>query len=185
MAVYQPIILTGDYVGNHARQQQAFAQQCLCVVEFHFNAGSANATGGEVYYKQGDPDSQSFADAMWAEIASTGLAANGQQPVKSSATNTRTGWIDHYAMIAILLEPLFISNRAQATWLHDNTNATNLADAIAAAIKGTFPDGGRIGLSAGHAGKTIPDPGANCVLGDHEADHTVDLRNMVSQSLTF
>ncbi|MFT3880789.1 MAG: N-acetylmuramoyl-L-alanine amidase [Gemmatales bacterium] len=182
MAIYQPIILTGDYVGVHDRQQNAANAGCICVVEFHFNsAGDATASGGEVHYKQNDiisPSSKEFADSMWAELVATGLPPHGNQPVKSTAVATRSGWIDFYSMFAIVLEPLFISNAGQATWLH--ANKLSLADAIAAAIKGTFLNGGAIGLSAGHAGKSVPDPGAPCVLGDTEADHTVEIRDLVA-----
>lgn len=183
MAVFQPIFLYGDYLGtgHRDRQQLAFTQQCLCVVEFHFNSAVANARGGEVHHQRNNADSQQFARDMWAELASIGLPAHGNQPVKSTAVSPRSGWIDHYLMTAIVLEPLFISNAAQATWLHANPDT--LADAIAAGIKGHYYTGGRIGLSAGHAYKTINDPGAACARGDHEADHTVDLVQRVALRL--
>jgi N-acetylmuramoyl-L-alanine amidase len=150
MAVYQPIFLTGDYVDTHDRQRQALDQQCVCVLEFHFNAStSTGMRGGEVYHKPSHEDSRYFAEAMWAELAAIGLPpVTGGRPVKSTAAASRTRWIDHYAMIAILLEPLFISNQAQAQWLH--LNVGRLAEAVVTAIQGTFPFGGRIGLSAGH-----------------------------------
>jgi len=179
MATFQPIILTGDYVATHDRQQQALNEQCLGVVEFHFSSAVPAAQGGEVHHKQTDDGSREFAVAMWSEIAAAGLPPHGNQPVKSTAVATRSGWIDYYQMMAIVLEPLFISNQAQADWLHQN--AGTLADAITAAINGTFLDGGRIGLSAGHAGKSTPDPGASCINGDTEADHTVALRDLVAQ----
>jgi N-acetylmuramoyl-L-alanine amidase len=183
MAVFQPLFLYGDYLGSghHDRQQLAFDQQCLCVVEFHFNSAVAAAKGGEVHHQQIDADSLQFAQDMWAELASIGLPAHGSQPVKSTAVATRSGWIDHYAMTAIVLEPLFISNPVQATWLH--ANADKLASAIAAGIQGHYYSGGRIGLSAGHAYKSVSDPGAACARGDNEADHTVDMVQRVAQLL--
>lgn len=179
---YQSIILTGDYLGPFARQQQAQNEQCICIVEFHFNAAADPlAQGGEVHYKLNDTDSRNFAEAMMVEIQATGLPAHGNQPVKSTTVATRSAWIDWYAMPAIVLEPLFISNPSQAQWLHDHMDT--LAQAIAAAIKGSFLNGGRIGLSAGHVGKSQPDPGAPCALHDTEADHTVDLRDRVAALL--
>jgi N-acetylmuramoyl-L-alanine amidase len=181
VAAHQPIYLYGDYVNTHDRQQLALVQQCLCVVEFHFNSATPAARGGEVHYKALDINSQQFAQAMWDELAAIGLPAHGNQPVKSTTESPRSGWIDHYQMIAIVLEPLFISNAGQAAWLH--ANGDTLADALAEGIKGTFPAGGRIGLSAGHAYKSVNDPGAACAAGDHEADHTVDMVNRVAQRL--
>jgi N-acetylmuramoyl-L-alanine amidase len=181
MPVFQPIILTGDYPGPHDRQQQAFNQQCVCAVEFHFNSAVATSRGGEVHYKQLNDGSRQFAEAMWAELAAAGLPPHGTDPVKSTAVATRSRWIDHYRMLAIVLEPLFISSRTQAVWLHNK--AGDLADAIVEGIKGFISTGGRIGLSAGHAGKSVDDPGASCVLGDTEADHTVALRDLVARRL--
>jgi N-acetylmuramoyl-L-alanine amidase len=183
MPVFQPIILTGDYLGPHDHQQQAFSQQCVCVVEFHFNSSTdAGARGGEVHYKQLNDGSRQFAEAMWAELAAAGLPPHGGDPVKSTAVAARSRWIDHYRMPAVVLEPLFISSRTQAVWLHNK--AGNLADAVVEGIKGFVSTGGRIGLSAGHAGKSAADPGASCVLGDTEADHTVALRDLVARRLT-
>ena len=119
---------------------------------------------------------------MWAELAAAGLPPHGGDPVKSTAVAARSRWIDHYRMPAVVLEPLFISSRTQAVWLHNK--AGNLADAVVEGIKGFVSTGGRIGLSAGHAGKSAADPGASCVLGDTEADHTVALRDLVARRLT-
>src|SRR5262249_36677597 len=146
VAVFQPIYLTGDYVGKHARQQSAFAQQCVCVLEFHFNSSTNKSMrGGEVHHQPQDDGSREFAQARWDQLNAVGLPPSGASPVKSTKESPRSSWIDHYAMIAVVLEPLFISNSAQADWLHQNTG--NLAEAITTAIQGTFPDGGRIGLS--------------------------------------
>lgn len=179
---YEFVILTGDYTGPFDRQQQAQDEHCLVVVEIHFNAvADPSAEGGEVHYKLNDNVSRDFAEAMMAEIRATGLPAHGNQPVKSTTVATRSAWIDFYSMPAIVIEPLFISNPNQAQWLHDHMD--NLAQAIAAAIRGSFLGGGRIGLSAGHAGKSHPDPGASCAKQDTEAEHTVDLRDRVASLL--
>jgi hypothetical protein len=122
---------------------------------------------------------------MWAEIASTGLPPHGGQPVKSTQEAPRSQFIVYYDMPTILLEPLFISNTDQASWIHDSGNSQLLAAAIARAIKGQFLSGGPIGLSPGHAYKTSQptDPGSTCALGDTERDHTLALVDLVSQQL--
>jgi hypothetical protein len=169
LAVYQPIFLTGDYVnGKRDRQQMALQQQCLCVVEFHFNSSTiASRAGGEVHFQPDDEDSKQFAKQMWTALSGAGLPASQEGAVHSTKERTRSGWIDLYAMTTILLEPLYISNRMWATWLHNNE--ANLAVAIAGGIRSMFPFGGRIGLSAGHAGKSHGDPGARCVLAPKSA----------------
>jgi N-acetylmuramoyl-L-alanine amidase len=189
-AVYRPIILRGDYAGNgasgHERQESAKREGCICVVEFHFNSDSdSKARGGETHFQKGVPDSLKFADAMWAEIASTGLPSHGTEPVKSTAVAKRSAFIDRYEMPAILLEPLFVSNPGQAKWIHDPKNVGNLASVISAGIKGQFPKGGRVGLSPGHAYKTNTpeDKGAKCALGDHEVDHVLALVEQVEKLL--
>jgi N-acetylmuramoyl-L-alanine amidase len=208
MSKFQPIFLSGDYVQpkNHhvdhpnARQFEAVNRQCLCVVEFHFNSSIvSSASGAEVHYQDGDTDSKKFADVMWEALSNLGLSPTSDGPVISTAIRTRSGWIDYYIMPAIVLEPLFLSNRTSATWLHGNEG--NLAHAIAEGIKTAFPDGGRIGLSAGHSGKSYGDPGAICVLapknkstakkdpnglpGDCEAAHARTVSTLVGIELSM
>jgi hypothetical protein len=172
-------------------------QQCLCVVEFHFNSSeNASSAGGEVHFQPGREQSKQFAQTMWASLAGAGLPESKQKAVHSTKERKRSSWIDHYAMTAILLEPLYISNLKWATWLHNNE--ANLAAAIADGIRTMFPFGGRIGLSAGHAGKSQGDPGAPCVLAakappavkppfapplDCEATHTVTVATLVGIEL--
>lgn len=183
MAIFPPILLTGDYLGPYDRQQQALNSGCVGVVEFHFNSvADPSAMGGEVHYKNSLDGSREFAEMLWASLLSIGLPSHGGQPVKSTVEAPRSAWIIEYSMPAIVLEPLFISNLEQANWLHNNRDT--LADAIVAGIKLFFPPNkGPIGLSAGHAGKSAPDSGSSCALGDYEADHTVDLRDRVMSRL--
>ena len=190
---YKAVLLKGDYthatqVSNKERQASAKAAGCIGVVEFHFNStGNAEVEGGEVYYQEKVPASRAFAEVMWEKIHGIGLPAHGD-PLKSTAINPRTVFIDFYEMPTILLETLFLSNPDQAAWLHGDDGPKHmeaLADAIAAGIRAYFPDGGIIGLSPGHAFKTSNpnDTGARCKGGDFEANHTVVLAGLVEQRL--
>ena len=140
-------------------------------MEFHFNSAVAAAKGGEVHHQQIDADSMQFAQDMWAELASIGLTAHGSQPVKSTAVATRSGGIRSYAMTAIVLEPLFISNPVQASWLH--ANADKLASAIAAGIQGHYYSGEDWPLCRACLRIRQRFRRPACARGDHEADHTV------------
>jgi hypothetical protein len=186
--IHAPAILKGDYVvkaGSMGHQRQAMAQDvgCICVVEFHFNSFTSAVQGGEVTHQVNSAESQPFAVSMWDEIAATGLPPHGT-PVRGTKSNPRAAFIEAYAMPAILLEPLFISDSRQAAWLHDPSNATSLAHAVTAGIVRHFPDGGTIGLSAGHNFKSteLADRGAMCASGaDMEADHTLSQMAAVEQ----
>jgi N-acetylmuramoyl-L-alanine amidase-like protein len=188
--IHAPAILKGDYVvkaGSMGHQRQAMAQDvgCICVVEFHFNSFTSAVQGGEVTHQVNSAESQPFAVSMWDEIAATGLPPHGT-PVRGTKSNPRAAFIEAYAMPAILLEPLFISDSRQAAWLHDPSNATSLAHAVTAGIVRHFPDGGTIGLSAGHNFKSteLADRGAMCASGaDMEADHTLSQMAAVEQGL--
>src|SRR3954452_24175717 len=127
------VILQGDYVGTHNRQQMAATRGCICVVDLHFNSFSdPSASGGGVIHQISNSSSKPFADAMWAELAASGLPPHGS-PVQSTEQVTRGAYIDSYIMPTILLEPLFVSNGGQASWLHDADNFRHLAEAVSAA----------------------------------------------------
>ena len=192
-ATYRPVLLKGDYthftqVSNKERQALAKSEGCAAVVEFHFNStGNPGVAGGEVYYQEKVPASREFAAVIWGKIKGIGLPEHGD-PLKSTAINPRTVFIDFYEMPTVLLETLFLSNPDQAAWLHGDDGPKHmeaLADAIAAGIRAYLPEGGTIGLSPGHAFKTSNpnDTGARCKGGDHEADHTVVLAGLVEARL--
>jgi N-acetylmuramoyl-L-alanine amidase len=187
-AAYKPVLLKGDYTrdSNHERQARAKEEGCLGVVDFHFNStGDSKVRGGEIYYQEGVTASRHFAEVMWRRFEGIGLPTHGNQPLRSTATNPRTVFLDHYAMPAILLESLFLSNPDQAAWLHGAGHMESLADAIVAGIRDQFPEGGTIGLSPGHAYKSSApaDRGAKCREGDSEADHTVALAALVERRM--
>jgi hypothetical protein len=75
-------------------------------------------------------------------------------------------------MPAILVEPLFANNPAHAQWIRGQAGQERLARTLADSIHRCFPDGGLIGFSVGHKGKTSKplDRGAAVYGGGMEAD---------------
>lgn len=178
------IRLTGDYVGNHARQQQAADAGCTAVLDFHFNSdASASAHGGECFYQRDQPRSLELAQAITAAYTDRGLSLR-KEPVKESL-GTRAGFIDYYGCPTVLLEPMFVSTPSEATWLHEPGNIQALGSAIAAQLRPLLGNGAVIGISVGHKGKTSKpnDRGAECVCGDDEADHAEALAAAVEAGL--
>jgi LysM repeat protein len=173
--------LTGDYVDSHERQQQAKLAGCRLVIEFHFNSATPDAVGGEVWHKPDDPRSLSIARAFLDVYEQVGLPKLGGG-IEEAVINTRASWIRHYEMATVLLEPLFVSNRGQAEWIHDDNKMNSLASGIARLLVDTMSPDSVIGLSIGHMFKhTKPrDMGADCALGDAEANHAQELAHRVA-----
>lgn len=174
------IELKGDYgqgTTKPERQDMAKSKACVLVVEFHFNSATdASIKGGEVHYQSASAASKAFAKNMWKAFEAISLPAHGE-PLRSAKGN-KSQFIEHYAMTTILLEPLFLSNEAQAKLLHDPKKVAALAQAIAKTIRTELGEtGGIVGLSAGHAYKTTSsnDTGAPCTMNDNERTHTLDL----------
>src|SRR2546423_1984270 len=177
--------LKGDYVGNHERQAQAQSEGCKLVIEFHFNSNGATATGGETWFKPGDPLSNTIAADIRNRFSNIGLSLHGPGP-NEAVSSTRAGWLPFYSCSAILLEPLYVSNPDQARWIHQSGNVDLLAGEVTAAIFNNTSDADTIGLSIGHRFKhSHPnDLGAACALGDNEADHGMALAEAVAAKLT-
>jgi len=185
---FRTVLLKGDYTGQHERQAMAQKEGCAGVVDFHFNSfDNPQAHGGEVFYKSACADSKKFARSIWSEFEKLPLPPHGD-PLKPAA-GSRAAYIERYAMPAVLLEPLFLSNPQQAEWLHmtggQSSNVKNLAQAIAQGIRQSFAEGSTIGLSPGHIFKTLKstDSGADCCKGDTEKDHVLELINLVESEL--
>jgi hypothetical protein len=179
------VFLTGDYAVRSVRQREAAAERCALTVEFHFNSNGATAKGGEVYYRTGDEASQEVAKRVIANFQALGLPNHGD-PLKSATDGEgRAAFINRYRNPAILLEPLFVSNPAQAKWLHAPGNLQRLAEAVAKAILDATQPGDKIGLSIGHLGKdsSPSDRGAPCSLGDMEATHGEAMARAVAKLL--
>jgi hypothetical protein len=100
-----------------------------------------------------------------------------------ASTGARASFINSYPCAAVLLEPLFISNRQEAAWIHDIGNLRALGESIASEI--AKYNGAVIGLSIGHKFKSSApdDRGALCILGDTEADHAERLAKVVAAAL--
>jgi N-acetylmuramoyl-L-alanine amidase len=178
------VILKGDYGTDSSHERQAMARRegCVATVDLHFNSsGASSARGGEVFYKPGDAQSRTFAQHMWTELARLGLPPR-RAPMREASD--RGGYIRYYTAPAILIEPLFLSNRAQATWLHTPANLEALSLAVSTAVR-RFVHEGHVGLSPGHAYKTRSprDPGARCAKGDWERDHVLALTARVEALL--
>lgn len=177
--------LKGDYVGNHERQAQAQSEGCKLVIEFHFNSNGPIATGGETWFKPGDPLSLTVATDIRNRYSNIGLSLHGPGP-NAAVSGTRAGWLPFYSCSAILLEPLYVSNPDQARWIHQSGNVDLLAGQVTEAIFNNTSDVDVIGLSIGHRFKhSHPnDMGAACALGDNEADHGTALAEAVAAMLT-
>jgi peptidoglycan hydrolase-like protein with peptidoglycan-binding domain len=177
--------LKGDYVGNHERQAQAQSEGCKLVIEFHFNSNGPTATGGETWFKPGDPLSIAVATDIRNRYSNIGLSLHGPGP-NAADSSTRAGWLPFYSCSAILLEPLYVSNPGQARWIHQSGNIDLLTEQVTAAILNNTSEADVIGLSIGHRFKhSHPnDMGAPCALGDSEAKHGTALAEAVAAKLT-
>jgi N-acetylmuramoyl-L-alanine amidase len=184
--------LTGDYTGKRKeRQRQAKQAGCDLVIEFHFNAAdNPNAHGAEVWYRQYSTPSKLLAERLLYAIGECGFARRG---IKLATPQSRAGFINAYAsdILAVLLEPAFVSNRSDAQKIHNPKVLALLSDKIVGALRQFTRDLPYrpirvIGLSVGHKYKTSQpnDRGAKCVLGDTEADHAEALARLVQQRLS-
>jgi|GEM_PF-1266905 len=163
----------GDY---KERQEKANADQCIAYVEQHFNC-CLQADGYSV--------------AITATNASRTSRNWGRWYAKAIARefNTRTGGDDgivvggyngrgnynlyHTAMPAILLEPLFASDPAQAAVIRSADGQERLGRVLAESVRNFFPQGGLVAFSVGHKYKTSSpgDLGTEVVGGGYEADY--------------
>ena len=176
--------LKGDYVGTHDRQRQAKDAGCSCVIDFHFNSFTGgSAFGGECFYKSGCARSKELGGAVLQAFTDSGLPLRRQDTLQP-AHGTAAAFIDYYHCPAILLEPLFLSTQKQAEWLHDEANATRLAESVAQRLRALLGKDEVVGLSVGHRYKTsVRDEGAPCVEGDSEADHAQSMAERVEAAL--
>jgi len=182
------VMLTGDYVGHHARQAQAKAAGCHLSIEFHFNSNGSTSIGSDVFYKQGDTASRNAAQLLQGGFNQLFVNQQGWggNALASNEDGGRSAFIDYYSNPAVLIEPLFVSNKQQADWIHDDANIARLAQTVAAALVAATQPGDLIGLSIGHLGKDSSphDTGADCIDGDTEATHGEKLALAVRALLT-
>lgn len=180
------VFLTGDYATRvKPRMIQAKSEDCALTIDFHFNSNGSTAIGSEVYFKDGDSKSKDVAKAVIDVFRSLNLPDHGD-PLKP-ASEGRAAFILAYKNPAVLLEPLFVSNRTQAAWIMDATNLASLGQGIARAIKANTDEGDKIGLSVGHFGKdSAPDDrGARHVIEGWEAEYAKRLAETVARHLAI
>lgn len=168
---YEIAWLVGDY-----RERQLWANKLGVVVyvEGHLNALAVDRPGladnAPIVIVAGNASAKTleFAKAYLEELQAVGLAAGAIR-----STGPGTGNLRLTRMPAFLLEPAFCSEPSQAAWIRSEEGAQALGAALAASIRRSFPQGGKIAFSIGHKGKTSAphDRGALLVGGGTEADN--------------
>jgi N-acetylmuramoyl-L-alanine amidase len=186
MPRYQVKFYDGAY---RRRQDGANADKAVVFVAQHLNAAddpSANYTLA-IVPADAKADGPAYRLArQYAELCSRtfGAPLYGGDGVKRGGFDGRgDGQLDRCRMPAVLLEPLFVSNPEQAAIVRGGPGRQVLAEILADAIAETFPDGGLVAFSVGHAGKPAPhenDRGANVYAADgdeplSEADVAADV----------
>lgn len=172
--MYYPRFVTGDY---GARQKAANEMGAVCYLEQHFNASPSPSTN---YCCVIVADNASSTSKAWAATYAALIHLHtGIEPYAGSQTGTVVGGFEGRGnanlrstnMPAILVEPLFCTNKEYANGLHPTVEQV-LASAIVQSITAAFPQGGIVALSIGHKGKDSNpnDRGAQCINGETEAD---------------
>lgn len=184
MKKYTVKFYSGDYP---ARQQKANADKAICYIEQHFNSvenKSANYAHAKVATNAGKT-SKGMASTYAHLVAKKFNIALGFAPDGVDAGGRGNGNLKYTNMPAILLEPLFISNPAQALIVKSEEGQKKLAEAIAETVKQYFPNGGLVAFSIGHKGKTSSpkDMGANVYGGGTEAQYAEIVLNKAKDLL--
>lgn len=171
--IYTVVFYKGDY--GH-RQDQANADNAICYIEHHFNAAespTANYTccvvgsnSSDLSKRWGDYYTDRCAETFKIkEINATGLLVGGYK----GRGNYN---LIHTNMPAILVEPLFCSNPAEAAIIKSVDGRRKLAGILVDSIRTFFPRGGIVAFSVGHKYKTSKpsDRGAPVYGGGWEAE---------------
>jgi N-acetylmuramoyl-L-alanine amidase len=168
---YTPMFFTGDY---DDRQRDANGHKVNVYIEQHFNSIDGNALANySLALVASNAGSLSRQMGTWyaAEVSKRfGIKNNG---LKVLDVNERGAFNLRYTnMPALILEPFFVSNKDGAAWAKDPVKQAVLADIINDMVRLFFPNGGLVGLSVGHKGKTSSpkDRGADVLGGGTEAD---------------
>lgn len=160
------------------QERQAAANRDLCdlYVEQHFNSSVGESANYTVVVVGSNASARSkvLGRAYANRIANEfGTRLGGQNGLLIGGFNGRgDGNIRHTKMPAVLLEPLFGSNPAQAKIISSPDGQLRLARCLADTIKEFYADDAKIAFSIGHKYKrTNPrDRGAAVVGGATEAD---------------
>ena len=172
--MYKVKFYTGDY---DDRQKAVNADKAICYVEHHFNSSSdikVNSTVVVVGSNSSDISREwgKYYAGKVSKAFKTKLS--GTDGIVIGGYNRRgDGNIKYTNMPAILLEPLFVSNKEAATIVKSENGQLKLAEILADSIRKFFPKGGLVGFSVGHKYKdNMPlDRGASIFGGGVEADY--------------
>lgn len=174
MSKYSVIFYWGDY---KERQESANEDGVICYIEQHFNASASPHPNYAMAIVGSNASQQSLAMAkFYADECDRlfGLGKFGEDGVSLGGFNGRgDGNLVYTDMPAVLLEPMFCSNPEAAVTIKSTQGQEDLASIIVACIKKFFPDGGKVGFSVGHKGKTSnpADMGAVVYRGGTEAEY--------------
>lgn len=156
------------------RQTLASDRGVICYAEAHLNASSnPKAQHGFVIAGSTTPKStEEWADAYLSRIAETfGVKTYGVKKGIRGSGNVH--WVK-WPTPTMLLEPLFVSDPIMAARITSGEGLDALGRCLAGSIRATFPDGGLVGLSIGHAYRGTGDGGANVARMDIDGDGEVD-----------
>jgi hypothetical protein len=172
--MYEVRFYKGDY---RQRQLAANADGCVAYVEQHFNSAASPGAGYAVVVCGSNASQTSrnwgrwYGEAIGREF---NVKVGGDHGILVGGFNGRGDDNLRYTdMPAVLLEPLFVSNPAQAEWIRSEAGQTRLARVLVDSIRRFFQKGGRIAFSVGHKYKTsaAADRGAAVAGGGWEADY--------------
>ncbi len=172
--MYSVKFYKGDY---YDRQKAANKDKAVAYIEHHFNSSSSPKSDYAVVIVGSNASQTSKNWGRWyaREIRDQfNTSIGGSDGILVGGWNGRgDSNIKYTKMPALLLEPLFASNPAQAEIIRSESGQALLAQILAESIYRFFPDGGLIAFSVGHKyKKSNPnDRGAALAGGGVEADY--------------
>lgn len=175
MSTYKVQFFWGDYTD---RQRSANAAEAICYIEHHFNSSVVTAHGTEVIVGSNSGTTSRNWAALYAAKVSAAIGTDVRSPgtkgvIVGGYSGRGDGNLRSTKMPAILVEPCFVSNPAEAAIVKSEEGQNKLAKALADSIREMFPDGGLVAFSVGHKGKESNphDMGAAVYGGGTEAEY--------------
>lgn len=165
------------------RQQLASERGVICYCEGHLNAFAAqfDAQGNRkpspqygfvVTGKNTPPKTEDWAESYLSKIGATfGIPTKGI--VRGVPGQGCVQWVK-WPTPTMLLEPLFMTDQEMAKRIMTGEGIDALGRCLADSIVETFPHGGLVGFSIGHAYRGNGDKGANAPLIDDNKDGEPD-----------
>ena len=172
--MYETRFYRGDY---RERQRRANRDGAVCYVEHHFNSCADPSAGYSLVIVGSNASAVSRGWGRWyARRVSEefGTSLGGDNGIKIGGYGGRGDANLRYTrMPAILVEPLFASNPAQAGIIRSDEGQERLAAILVESIRKFFPNGGLVAFSVGHKYKVSSpgDRGAMLSGGGTEADY--------------